>query len=299
MPVAERFLVMTQIAELRRALAAARKDGHRIGCVPTMGALHQGHISLMERARQSADVVVATIFVNPSQFGPNEDLSNYPRPLEADLNACREAGVDVVYLPSVESLYPTGFSTWVTVDGLSSTLEGEVRPDHFRGVATIVLKLLNIVQPDVACFGQKDYQQQALIRRMVRDLDVPVQIITCPTVREPDGLALSSRNIYLNPVERRAATVLSRGLRMAEVQLRGGNPDVAAVAANVRALLAAEPLVKPDYVAIVDPDSLTPLEQPQPRMAVLLAARVGSTRLIDNCLIDRHSHSPSTIDHQP
>jgi pantoate--beta-alanine ligase len=299
MPAVERFLVITQIAELRRALTAARKDGHRIGCVPTMGALHPGHISLIAQARQSADVVVATIFVNPSQFGPNEDLSKYPRPLEADLNACVEAGVDIVFLPTVESLYPADFNTWVTVDGLSSVLEGAVRPDHFRGVATIVLKLFNIVQPDVACFGQKDYQQQALIRRMVRDLDVPVQIITCPTVREPDGLALSSRNVYLNPAERRAATVLSRGLQMAEVQLRGGNPDIAAVAANVRTLLASESLVKPDYVAIVDPDSLTSLEQPQPRMAVLLAARVGPTRLIDNSLIDLHSTIPLTIDHRP
>ncbi|MBL8849810.1 MAG: pantoate--beta-alanine ligase [Planctomycetaceae bacterium] len=295
MSAAEHFLVITQIAELRRVIAAARKDGHRIGCVPTMGALHAGHISLFARTRQLADVVVATIFVNPSQFAANEDLSRYPRPLEADLNACREAGVEIVFLPSVESLYPPAFDTWVKVEGLSATLEGEIRPDHFRGVATIVLKLFNIVQPDSACFGQKDFQQQALIRRMVRDLDVPVQIVTCPTIREADGLALSSRNAYLNPAERRAATVLSRGLRLAEVQLRGGNPDVAAVRENVRLLLAAESLVHPDYVAVVDPDSLAPLEQPQSRMAVLLAARVGSTRLIDNCLIDRHSSEPSTL----
>jgi len=297
MPAVERFLVVTQIAELRRAIGAARQAGHRIGCVPTMGALHQGHLSLIERARQIADIVVATIFVNPSQFGPQEDLEKYPRPLEADLAACREAGVDIVYLPSVESLYPTDFNTWVSVEGLSSILEGETRPGHFRGVATIVLKLLNIVQPDSACFGQKDYQQQALIRKMVRDLDVPVRIITCPTIREPDGLAMSSRNAYLSAAERRAATVLWRGLQLADQQLRDATAETGTVVANVRQLLASEPLVKPDYVAIVDADSLAPLERSQSRMAVLLAARVGSTRLIDNCVVDLNLN-PSAIDHR-
>jgi pantoate--beta-alanine ligase len=282
---ADRFIVSTNSAELRRMLTAARRDGLKIGCVPTMGALHRGHVSLFEQARKASDVVVATIFVNPTQFGPKEDFSKYPRPLEADLDACRTAGVDVVFLPAAEALYPPGFNTWVTVEDLSAGYEGEIRPTHFRGVATIVLKLFNIVQPDLAFFGQKDFQQQAIIRRMVRDLDVPVEIVTCPTIREEDGLALSSRNVYLNPAERAAATVLSRGLRLAELQLRGGNPQPGTVIDSVRALLQSEPLVKIEYVAIVDPETLTPLRESQSRMAVLLAARLGSTRLIDNCIV--------------
>jgi len=283
---AERFVVSTTTAELRRMLSAARRDGLKIGCVPTMGALHRGHLSLFEQARRVSDVVVATIFVNPTQFGPQEDFSKYPRPIEADLDACRAAGVDVVFLPGAESIYPPGFSTWVSVEELSAGFEGEIRPTHFRGVATIVLKLFNIVQPDLAFFGQKDFQQQALIRRMVRDLDVPVEIVTCPTIREPDGLAMSSRNVYLSPAERTAATVLSRGLQLATLQLRGGNPQTKIVAENVRALLQSEPLVKVDYVAIVDPDTLAPLDVPQHRMAVLVAARLGKTRLIDNCVVE-------------
>jgi pantoate--beta-alanine ligase len=283
---ADRFVVSNSNAELRRMLSAARRDGLKIGCIPTMGALHRGHVSLFEQARQAADVVVATIFVNPTQFSPQEDFTKYPRPIEADLDACRTAGVDVVFLPSADAIYPPGFSTWVSVEDLSERFEGEIRPTHFRGVATIVLKLFSIVQPDLAFFGQKDFQQQAVIRRMVRDLDVPVEIVTCPTIREPDGLALSSRNVYLNPAERSAATVLSRGLRLAELQLRGGNPQTKTVADNVRALLQSEPLVKVDYVAIVDPDTLTPLHEPQHRMAVLLAARLGNTRLIDNGIVE-------------
>jgi pantoate--beta-alanine ligase len=283
---ADRFVVCNSVAELRRLLTAARRNGLKIGCVPTMGALHRGHVGLFEQARQASDVVVATIFVNPTQFGPKEDFSKYPRPLEADLEACRAAGVDIAFLPSADALYPADFSTWVTVEGLSESFEGEVRPTHFRGVSTIVLKLFNIVQPDIAFFGQKDFQQQALIRRMVRDLDVPVEIVTCATIREPDGLALSSRNVYLTAAERSAATVLSRGLRLAELQLRGGNPQPKTVIDNVQALLQSEPLVKVDYVAIVDPDTLAPLSTPQRRMAVLLAARLGATRLIDNCIVE-------------
>lgn len=287
MPVAEPFVVCTHIAELRRLVAAARAAGRRIGCVPTMGALHRGHLSLIDCARELADFVVATIFVNPTQFAPHEDFRSYPRPIEADLAACRTAGVDLVFLPSAESLYQPGFCTWVTVEQLSARFEGEFRPTHFRGVATIVLKLLNIVQPDVACFGQKDYQQQAIIRRMVRDLDVPVEIVTCPTIREPDGLALSSRNVYLNPAERRAAAVLARGLQLAAEQLRAPAADVSKVIQSVHALYAAEPLVAPDYIAVVDADTLEPAAEPLPRMAVLVAARVGATRLIDNCVVER------------
>lgn len=294
MAAVERFVACTEIAELRRLIATERGTGRRIGCVPTMGALHRGHVSLIERAKAVTDFVVATIFVNPTQFAPHEDFRAYPRPLEADLAACRNAGVDAVFLPSLESLYPSDFSTWVSVDGLSAKFEGEFRPTHFRGVATIVLKLLNIVQPDVACFGQKDYQQQAVIRRMVRDLDVPVEIVTCPTVRDPDGLALSSRNVYLNSEERRAAAILSRGLALATEQLLAPAPQLPAIIQNVRAVCASEPLVAPDYVAVVDADTLEPLSEPRRRMAVLVAARVGPTRLIDNCIVEL----PSSIDHR-
>lgn len=286
MAAVERFMVCTEIAELRRLIATERRAGLRIGCVPTMGALHRGHLSLIERARALSDFVVATIFVNPTQFAPHEDFRAYPRPLEADLAACRNAGVDIVYLPPLESLYPPDFCSWVTVDGLSDRFEGEFRPSHFRGVATIVLKLFNVVQPDVACFGQKDYQQQAVIRRMVRDLDVPVEVVTCPTIREPDGLALSSRNVYLNPTERRAGAILSRGLALASEQLQAPGADLPAIIENVRILFATEPLVAPDYVAIVDADSLEPLSEPSRRMTVLVAARVGPTRLIDNCIVE-------------
>ena len=301
MNVAETFAVTTQIDDLRRLVAAARASGKRIGCVPTMGALHQGHMSLVERARELSDFVVVTIFVNPTQFAPQEDLAQYPRPLEADLSACRSAGVDAVFLPGADALYPPGFSTWVTVDELSERWEGASRPTHFRGVTTIVLKLLNIVQPDVACFGQKDFQQQAVLRRMVRDLDVPVEIVTCPTIREPDGLALSSRNAYLSADERKAATVLSRCLQRADEQLSSPNANIAAVSAELKTMLDAEPLVAPDYIAIVDPETLAPISESQPRMAILLAARVGQTRLIDNCLVDLtgQSPSPSSVDHRP
>lgn len=301
MNVAETFAVTTQIDDLRRLVATARASGKRIGCVPTMGALHQGHMSLVERARELSDFVVVTIFVNPTQFAPQEDLAQYPRPLEADLSACRSAGVDAVFLPGADALYPPGFSTWVTVDELSERWEGASRPTHFRGVTTIVLKLLNIVQPDVACFGQKDFQQQAVLRRMVRDLDVPVEIVTCPTIREPDGLALSSRNAYLSADERKAATVLSRCLQRADEQLSSPNANIAAVSVELKTMLDAEPLVAPDYIAIVDPETLAPISESQPRMAVLLAARVGQTRLIDNCLVDLtgQSPSPSSVDHRP
>lgn len=301
MSIAEQFVAATRIAELRRVIAAARSHGRRIGCVPTMGALHAGHLSLIERARELSDLVVVTIFVNPAQFAPEEDLAQYPRPLEADLTACRAAGVDVVYLPADDSLYPADFSTWVSVEDLSARWEGESRPSHFRGVTTIVLKLLNIVQPDIACFGQKDFQQQAVIRRMVRDLHVPVEIVTCPTVREPDGLALSSRNAYLNAAERKAATVLSRGLASASEQLTSAAVDVAGVTADLRSLLNAEPLVTPEYAAIVDPETLVLLSEPQPHMAILVAARVGETRLIDNCIVERPQTTdrPSTINHRP
>ena len=283
------MLVTSDIGEVRRAVAAARSENRRIGCVPTMGALHAGHLSLMERARGEAEFVAVTIFVNPTQFGPQEDLSRYPRPLESDLKACRDAGVDVVFIPSAEEIYPNGFSTSVTVEGLSTVLEGASRPGHFRGVATVVLKLLNIVQPDVAFFGQKDFQQQAVIRRMARDLDLPVEIVVCPTIREPDGLALSSRNTYLSRDERRSALALQESLRLADERLRGGARDLPSICESMRAVMAAKPHVTPDYAVIVDPESLSLLTELQARMVVLVAARVGSTRLIDNTIVELKS----------
>jgi len=282
MTKANEFIVTSHIPELRQAVATARLSGCTIGCVPTMGALHAGHVSLIEDCRKRSDFVVVTIFVNPSQFAPQEDLSKYPRPLERDLQLCREAGANLVYVPEVPTLYPADFQTWVTVDELSKPLEGAFRATHFRGVTTIVLKLFNIVQPDVACFGAKDFQQQSIIRRMVLDLDLPVEVVVCPTVREPDGLALSSRNVYLSKKERAIALSLSQALALAQQRLDAGDPEVASITQSMRAMLEAHEEIRIDYVAIVDPDSLVELSAPQPAMVALIAARVGSTRLIDN-----------------
>lgn len=280
------MIVVEDVAGLRAAIRAARQAGQRIGCVPTMGALHAGHVSLVDECRKHADFVVVTIFVNPTQFGPHEDLSRYPRPIDADLEACRQAGASLVFMPQVLSLYPPDFETWVTTDQLSSTLEGAHRPGHFRGVTTIVAKLFNIVQPDVACFGAKDYQQQSLIRRMVRDLDFPIEIIVCPTVREADGLAMSSRNVYLSRTERESALSLSQSLDLARQLLLEGEQDVARVQSEMHAFMSTLADVVPDYAVIADPDSLQPLATPQPRMVALVAARVGKTRLIDNLEIE-------------
>ncbi|SFI19437.1 pantoate--beta-alanine ligase [Planctomicrobium piriforme] len=277
--------VTGEIGEVRRLVAAARQRGCGIGCVPTMGALHPGHVSLVAECRKRVDYTVLTIFVNPTQFAPHEDLNKYPRPIEADLAACRAAGVDCVFMPEISSLYPPGYDTWVTVEGMSSLLEGEFRPGHFRGVATIVAKLFNIVHPDIACFGSKDYQQQSLIRQMVRDLNQPVEIVVCPTIREPDGLAMSSRNVYLSPSDRETAVVLSRSLRTAEQALLSGERDVAAVEARMRAELESKPNVRVQYAVIRDPVTLQPLTESQPEMVGLIAAYVGQTRLIDHLTI--------------
>ena len=279
---ANEFTVTSHIPELRHAVATARLSGCTIGCVPTMGALHAGHVSLIEECRRRTDFVVATIFVNPSQFAPHEDLTKYPRPLERDLQMCRDAGANLVYVPEVPALYPPGFQTWVTVEEISKPLEGTFRATHFRGVTTIVLKLFNIVQPDVACFGAKDYQQQTIIRRMVTDLDLPVEVVVCPTVREPDGLALSSRNVYLSRKERMIALSLSQSLALAQERLDAGERDLASITQAMRAKLQAHPEIQIDYVVIADPDSLLELTTPQSTMVALIAARVGATRLIDN-----------------
>lgn len=251
-----------------------------------MGALHSGHLSLIEASKQRCDLHVVTLFVNPTQFAPTEDLTKYPRPLEADLAKCRETGANIVFVPDVSIMYPPGFNTWVTVDGPTARWEGASRPTHFRGVTTIVMKLFQLVQPDFAFFGAKDYQQQTIIRMMVRDLDVPVEIIVCPTVREPDGLALSSRNVYLSPEERQSGLLLSRSLKNAAQHLQSGERDIAAVQNEMAALLRSDPRVQLDYAVLADPDTLEPLTEVQPRMVALVAAKVGTTRLIDNTLIE-------------
>lgn len=273
------------IAEVRRAVAAARQEGRTVGLVPTMGALHAGHLRLVEKARDASGFVVVSIFVNPTQFGPDEDFRRYPRTLEADAELCSRGGADLIFAPEVAEVYPTGpSSTFVEVPGLSGTLEGASRPGHFRGVATVVLKLFAIVGPDLAFFGTKDYQQLAVIRRMVEDLNLPVEVRAVPTVREPDGLALSSRNRYLDPDHRRAAVVLSRALSAAAGAVEGGERDADRVRQILRETIGSEPLARLDYAEVVDAQTLEPAREVGPGQGTvaLLAARVGPARLIDN-----------------
>ncbi len=276
------LVVVERVEDLRIEVETARKSDFSIAVVPTMGALHVGHLSLIQTAREECDFVVVTIFVNPEQFGPNEDFNEYPRTLNADLNACRELGVDLVFHPSRKTIYPDDFSTFVEVKGLSDVLEGKCRPGHFRGVTTVVMKLLNLVQPDVAYFGRKDYQQQLLIRNMCRDLNVPVEISVCPTVREPDGLALSSRNRYLSSTQRQSALSLSQCLRLAKNRLLAGETNVSVVRAEMQNLLESAANVRVDYATVAHPETLEELSQPLSSMIALVAARVGKSRLIDN-----------------
>ena len=278
--------LVRSISELRELLAAARADGLTIGLVPTMGALHEGHLSLVRQSLEATDRTVVSIFVNPTQFGPDEDLDAYPRALDADMEALSECGADFAFVPSAEEVYTADSQTWVTVEGVAATLEGEYRPTHFRGVATIVLKLFNIVSSDVAFFGQKDYQQALVIRRMVHDLNVPVTIRVCPIVREPDGLAMSSRNVYLSPDERQQALVLSKSLAQAESLIRGGETAVKAIEEAMLRLIRTAPDADVDYIAICDPETLAPVETVAGPVVALLAVRVGSTRLIDNAVIE-------------
>ena len=281
-------VVAESFAAVHAAVADAHNRGLRVGFVPTMGALHAGHVSLMEEARRECEYVVVSIFVNPTQFGPNEDFKQYPRTMEEDLRLCQGAGVALVFHPTPELMYPKSppFRTFVEVEGLSEMLEGKVRPGHFRGVTTVVLKLFEIVGADAAYFGQKDYQQQTIIRQMVRDLNLPTEIRVCPTVREHDGLAMSSRNIYLQGEERQSALALSRSLELARGLLKQGESDLDRVRQQMLDLLATTPLVKPDYASLADPDTLQELATIQPRMVALVAARVGRTRLIDNTVIE-------------
>ena len=277
--------IFDTVSGLRTFLAAHRAAGRQIGLVPTMGYLHAGHLSLVHAARHACDVVVLSIFVNPKQFGPQEDFATYPRDMEGDLRQAREAGVDVVFTPSVEEMYPPVFLTAVVVHELTSPLCGASRPGHFNGVTTVVAKLLNIVGPDRAYFGQKDYQQVTVLRQMVTDLCMPLEVITCPTVREPDGLAMSSRNAYLNPAERQAALVLSRALRLAEARLAQGERQGARLTATLRNCIAKEPLARIDYVTVCDPQTLREVEQLSGTVLVALAVYIGKTRLIDNAVL--------------
>jgi len=273
---------VAEIPALRAMIQTQRSRHASIGFVPTMGALHAGHASLIEEARRDCDFVIVSIFVNPTQFGPNEDYEKYPRVLMQDLEKCQAAGADLVWTPTKEIMYPPHFSTHVTVETLSQTLEGATRTTHFEGVTTVVTKLLLSCLPDVAFFGAKDYQQQAIIRRMCLDLNIPVEIKTCPTIRDADGLALSSRNAYLSPAERASALALSRALKLAEEKVRAGEADLNQVKAEMRQLLNTTPLVKLDYATIVDADTLEEISSPQSEMVALVAAYVGATRLIDN-----------------
>jgi len=270
---------MTEIAR------QARARGRRIGLVPTMGALHDGHLALVRAARERTDLCVVSIFVNPTQFGPREDFESYPRDLVKDADACIGAGVDHVFAPALEDLYPPGARTWVEVEGPSSRLEGVSRPGHFRGVTTIVLKLLHIVQPHVAVFGQKDAQQAWIVHRMVEDLRVDAEIVTVPTVRDADGLALSSRNAYLSPDERDAARAIPRALDAAREARGAPAATVDSVAAAAHSALAAESGIRVDYVEIVDTDTFEPATSLDGPRLLLVAAHSGRTRLIDNTLL--------------
>ncbi len=283
------------VRELRAALVPTRRDGRSIGLVPTMGALHEGHLSLIRRAREECDTVVVSVFVNPSQFEDRGDLERYPRQEARDSALAAEAGADLVFAPSGEEVYPAGFATQVQVLELTDRLEGAVRgPGHFHGVTTVVAKLLGMAQPDVAYFGQKDAQQVMVIRRLVADLNLPVRVEICPTLREPDGLALSSRNVRLDPASRVRARALYRGLRAAEVRAGGGERSVEALLDAARAELAKSDVV-PDYLALVAPDTLEPVSQLRAAALLAVAAHVGGVRLIDNLQLQpAHSAAPSS-----
>ena len=273
------------VDDTRRAVAAARVKKKRVGLAPTMGALHAGHISLIRAAKAETDFVVVSIFVNPTQFGPKEDLSRYPRPFEKDVQICADEGVDLIFHPTPEIMYPPSFETYVEVHHLQNVLCGASRPGHFRGVATVVLKLFHIIAPDIAYFGQKDAQQARILMQMARDLDVPVELKLCPIVREADGLALSSRNVYLDPDQRKNATVLNRVLERIRARIEDGERQAGLLVREAEAMLEATPAARIDYVAIVDFERLQPIERVQGKVLVALAVFFGSTRLIDNIIL--------------
>ncbi len=263
----------------------ARREGKRIGLIPTMGGLHDGHLTLVRHAKQQCDLAVATIFVNPSQFGPNEDFTRYPRTLDSDLEKLDACGCDVVFTPSIDVMYPPGFSTYVEPPKVAARWEGECRPGHFRGVATIVLKLFQMLPADVGFFGSKDYQQVAVLTTMVRDLDVPIRIEACETVRDADGLAMSSRNRYLSPDERARALALYRSLKSAQCMVDAGTRDAMLLEQEIRRILQAAPVDSIDYAAIVDVETMEPLARIESSAVAIMAVRIGTTRLIDNLVL--------------
>lgn len=277
--------IYTTAEQTRRLSREARGQGRRIGFVPTMGALHAGHISLVRAAKAQSDFVAVSIFVNPTQFGPKEDYSKYPRTFDRDRELLQSEGVNLLFAPSVEEMYPSGAATYVNVEGLSEKLDGRSRPGHFRGVTTVVSKLFHIIEPDFAFFGQKDAAQVTIIRRMVRDLDLPVKIVACPIVREPDGLAMSSRNAYLDPEQRKSALVLHRSLLRIRELAEGGEADSSRLITAGKKLFAQEPSVRLDYLEIVNPETLDAVNTISPGTLVAVAAYVGATRLIDNLIL--------------
>ncbi len=276
---------MRTVITLSELGSARRSFSGTVGLVPTMGYLHEGHLSLVRRACEECDHVVVSIFVNPTQFGPNEDLSKYPRDLDRDLSLIKPIGADLVWMPTAEIMYPHGYQTWVDVEVITHHLEGSMRPGHFRGVTTVVTKLFNAVQPHKAYFGQKDAQQAAVIRQMTRDLNFPIEIVVCPIVREPDGLAMSSRNVYLNAEERKAATVLYRSLSAARNLYENGERDAGELRRIMREVLATEPLVQMQYVSCADYDTLEELETVTGKTLLSMAVFLGKTRLIDNFVL--------------
>ena len=290
--------ICVSIAQARAACREARgrfepvdsapspKVSLTLGLVPTMGALHDGHLSLVRAANARCKVVAASIFVNPTQFGPSEDFAKYPRSFESDCAALEKEGVDVLFAPTAEEMYPKGETTWVTVEGLSERLDGHSRPGHFRGVTTVVSKLFHIIEPNAAFFGQKDAAQLAVIRHMVRDLNFPVEVVGCPIVREPDGLAMSSRNVYLSSEERERALVLHRSLGYAEREFHAGERGAAQLSKTARKIIADEPQIRLDYLEIVDPETLEPVAHIAKPALVAVAAYVGPTRLIDNVVLN-------------
>jgi len=278
--------VAETIVSVRSLVGAARGQGEKVGLVPTMGALHAGHVSLIEAAVKDCDFVVVSIFVNPTQFGPGEDLADYPKPFEADLDMCVKAGVDVVFAPAPEQMYPVENLTWVTVERLTEPLCGRGRSTHFRGVTTVCTKLFNIVGPDVAYFGQKDAQQAIVVKRMVADLNMPLEIVVCPTVREPSGLAVSSRNRYLSDRQKEDATNIHKSLEECRRMIGGRATHAGQIIARMRAMLEAVPSIEIEYVSVVDAETLEAVERISGRVLVAVAVRIGTARLIDNIVVD-------------
>jgi pantoate--beta-alanine ligase len=278
--------VAETIVSIRSLVDSARRRGKKIGLVPTMGALHVGHVSLIEAAVKDCDFVVVSIFVNPTQFGPGEDLQNYPRPFEADLDICAKAGADVVFAPAPEQMYPAENLAWVTVEKLTEPLCGRGRPTHFRGVTTVCTKLFNIVGPDIAYFGQKDAQQATVIKRMVVDLNMPLEIVICPTVRELSGLAISSRNQYLSDQQKQDAESIHKSLEKCRRMVESGTVQAEQIIAGMRAILQEVPSIEIEYVSVVDAETLESIENISDRALVVIAVRIGPARLIDNILVD-------------